>query len=134
MSILVDSSVWSLVLRRKEKSNHPAAILLRRRLDEKAGLCLTGVIYQEVLQGIRSDTLYQSVKSYLDDFEFLEVNLGLHAKAAGLFSRCRRSGIQAQTIDCLIATLSIHYDSPLLTTDPDFSHIARVSSLKLVDY
>lgn len=134
MSILVDTSVWSLLLLRKKTSPHPAALFLKRQIEEKTGLRLTGIIYQEVLQGIRSDTLFQSIKSYLREIPCLEMPPVLHEEAARLFNRCRQKGIQAGTVDCLIATASIHFDSPLLTTDPDFRHIAQYSDLRLVNY
>jgi predicted nucleic acid-binding protein len=53
-------------------------------------------------------------------------------EAADLRNRCRRKGIQVGTIDALIAQLCIRHELPLLTTDEDFSHISRHTSLELV--
>lgn len=134
MNILVDTSIWSLLLRRRKESPHPAALFLKKQIEAKAPLHLTGIIYQEILQGIRSDTLAQSVKSYLKEVPCLEISLDLHEEAAHLFSHYRQKGIQAGTVDCLIAAVSIHFGLPLLTTNSDFSHMAKCSDLRLVDY
>lgn len=131
MNILVDTSVWSLLLHRKKKSSHPAAKKLHQLIDEGGPLCITGVIFQEVLQGIRSETQFHQIRKYLLDFPFLETTPVIHEEAAQLFNRCRKKGIQSHTIDCLIAALSLHYKCSLLTTDKDFQCIAHHFPLKL---
>lgn len=127
MKILVDTSAWALLLNRKKESNHPAALFLRDKIETGAPLCLTGIILQEVLQGVRSEVQFKKLKSTLADFDFLEASSVIHEKAAVLFNQCRKKGVAAHTIDCLIAALAIHYDCFLLTTDDDFRAIARSS-------
>jgi predicted nucleic acid-binding protein len=55
--------------------------------------------------------------------------VGDYTNAADLRNLCRKKGIQAGTIDALLASLCIERDIKILTTDKDFSQIARVSSL-----
>lgn len=132
MNIFVDTSVWSLLFVRKKPSNHPAAKILSDKIAEGAPICLTGIIYQEVMQGIRSETQQQQLKKYLLDFDFLEPTPAIHDQAAHLFKQCRKQGVSVHTIDVLIAALALHYDCSLLTTDNDFSLIAGITPLKLI--
>ena len=136
MKILVDTSVWSLLLHRKKQPVHPAALFLRDKIETGAPLYITGVIRQEILQGVRSETQLNKLKNYLSDFDSLEATSVVHEKAAVLFNRCREKGVSAHTIDCLIATLAMHHNYFLLTTDDDFQNIARCSpvELKIVNF
>jgi hypothetical protein len=52
-------------------------------------------------------------------------------EAAGLRNQCRRTGLKVGTIDALIARLCIRHGLVLLSTDADFSHMARVTGLRL---
>lgn len=46
-------------------------------------------------------------------------------------NRCRKRGIQAGTIDALIAQLCIRHELVLLTSDVDFTHIAKHTALRI---
>ncbi|MBI4223683.1 MAG: PIN domain nuclease [Deltaproteobacteria bacterium] len=132
MKILVDTSAWSLFLTRKQTARHPAAHYLKEKISEGAPLCITGLVFQEILQGIRSETHYQEVVGYLLNFEFLATTHSIHEKAAGLYRRCRAKGLSIGTIDALLAACSIHHQTPLLTTDNDFVRIQKHAPLQLV--
>lgn len=91
-------------------------------------------IYQELLQGTRTDREFEQLKTYLNS----QVMYGLlnslesHAQAARIYRRCRKAGFSgASTIDCLIAQTAIENDLWLLHHDPDFEKIAKVAPLKL---
>lgn len=133
MKILVDTSVWSLLLARKKPSDHAAARYLKEKIAEGSPLYITGIIFQEILQGIRSDAHYQKIIGYLLNFEFLELTVSIHQKAADIYRRCRKNGILIGTIDALLAACSIHYQASILTTDEDFVRIKKHSSLQLVE-
>ena len=63
MRVLVDTSVWSLALRRGAP-RHDAADELRRLVG--AGLAaIVGPIRQEVLSGIRDDAAFERLRDYL---------------------------------------------------------------------
>jgi predicted nucleic acid-binding protein len=51
--------------------------------------------------------------------------------AANLRNRCRRSGVQLDTIDALLALLCIRHVLTMLTTDNDFSLAAEYCALKV---
>jgi predicted nucleic acid-binding protein len=52
-------------------------------------------------------------------------------EAARIANACRRKNITASAVDCLIAASAIEHDTQLLTTDQDFTAMARHSDLKL---
>ncbi|MHB8565267.1 MAG: PIN domain-containing protein, partial [Acidiferrobacteraceae bacterium] len=51
MSLFVDTSVWSLALRRDTPADHPAVAVLRKALMDGDTLVITGIVLQELLQG-----------------------------------------------------------------------------------
>ena len=51
MSLFVDTSAWSLALRRDTQSDHPAVAILRSALLGGDTIVITGIVLQELLQG-----------------------------------------------------------------------------------
>ncbi len=131
--ILVDTSVWSLFLRKRGPADHPAVRMLSAFLVEDQDVVLTGLILQEILQAFRSEATFKKLVSYLDSFSLLELQRVDCVAAAALHRRCAGKGISASTADCQIAALAIAHDCELLTTDRDFDYIAQYSPLKLAD-
>lgn len=130
--ILVDTSAWSFFLRRKKRVESPLITILTDLVANDEPIYLCGIVYQEVLQGIRNKKQYDTVKSYLDQFNFLQTDLHVHHLAAQVFNKCQDKGVSASTVDCLIAALALFHDCFLLTLDNDFQHMARCVNLKLV--
>ena len=131
MSIFVDTSVWSLALRR-DRSPEPEVHLLESSLAGGDIIITTGLVLQELLQGFQGP---KSKDKIIRSFSLLPVitpDLDDHIEAAGLRNTCRRKGIQVGTIDALIAQLCIRHCLQLLTTDEDFRHMAKHTSLSLL--
>lgn len=129
--ILVDTSAWSVFLRRKNRVTSLAIQIITELLTNNEPIYLCGIVYQEILQGIRDKKQYDSVKNYLDQFDFLQTDVRVHHLAAQIFNKCQNKGISATTVDCLIAALALFHDCHLLTLDGDFKHIKRCVDLKL---
>ena len=53
MSLFVDTSVWSLALRRDTPGDAPEQVRLREALASQAEIWSTGLVLQELLQGFR---------------------------------------------------------------------------------
>ena len=132
MKVVVDTSVWSLSLRRKGPAEHEAVRQLATLLDEGEEVLITGTILQEVLQAFRHPATARKVARYLAPLSLVELERSDYAAAAALHRRCAARGITASTTDCQIAQAAIARDCPLLTTDRDFAQIARNSDLKLL--
>lgn len=130
MRVLVDTSVWSRVLR-------PAGIAepAARRLDAllgKADVVLIGLVLQEVLQAFRSDATFRRVARQLAAFPLLQLDRAHYVAAANLRRACAAAGIAASTADCQIAAAAIEHRCVLFTLDRDFAAIASRSGLRLM--
>jgi len=130
LNVLVDTSVWSLALRRDAPPDLPEIHELRRSLDSGSACC-TGLVLQELLQGFSMPKANKRIISYFSALPLLVPDRDDHIHAAGLRNQCRRKGVQTGTIDALLAQLCIRYELTMLTTDRDFHHIASVASLSV---
>jgi len=130
--ILVDTSVWSLALRRKKGTSSKAANLLKEYIETGEYICLIGIILQEILSGVTSNARFLELEDHLAAFPLVPVEREDYIEAAHLRNDCRKKGVQVGTIDALIAAACIKNDLLLLSTDKDFQLIANNSQLKLI--
>lgn len=132
MKVIVDTSVWSLAIRRKSLSDQPEVDRLAELIDADQPIYLMGIILLEVLRNIKEQPQAQKIRRQLEPFPILDLERSGYIRAAMLGSLCRSKGIQVGTVDILIAQTAIEHDCHLLTTDKDFVEIARNSALKLL--
>ena len=132
MMILVDTSVWSLAFRKKGPADHPKVRALTALIEQGEYVVLIGVVLQELLQGLPTDASFRNLKKHLEAFPLLSLERQDYVMAAALRRACRKDGIAATTIDCLIAAAAIRHKCVLLTTDRDFEHLAARSQLRLI--
>lgn len=130
MSVFVDTSVWSLALRRDSPPDLPEVRHLRRSLENGTVIC-TGLVLQELLQGFVKPKAHRQIVERFGALPFLVPDRRDHIGAAEIRNRCRRKGIQAATIDALLAQLCIRHELTMLTTDNDFHRMADVVSLSV---
>jgi predicted nucleic acid-binding protein len=127
VSLLVDTSVWSLALRRDAPPDVPEVRALRDALAGGEIVATTGVILQELLQGVVPERARTQIIEMFAALEYLTPSREDHVAAAGVRNTLRSAGVQAGTIDALIAHLAVAGGHTLLTTDNDFhaasSHI-----------
>jgi predicted nucleic acid-binding protein len=97
------------------------------------GVCMIGIIVQDVLQGIKHDGQYQEVKSHFGKMPLLPApTFESYESAAQLYRSLRKKGVTIRKAnDCLIASYAIHFDLELCHNDSDFDLIAANSSLKI---
>jgi predicted nucleic acid-binding protein len=131
LNLLVDTSVWSLALRRNQTAVDPAVRFLSHALSDGDPLFTTGLILQELLQGFRGPRAGDAIVERFAALPLLVPDREDHIEAADLRNDCRRRGAQIGTIDALLAQLCIRYSLTLLTTDKDFERIAAVRPLAL---
>ena len=67
MNVLVDTSVWSLALRRTSVVGDPAKIELEQ-LVEDGRAAIIGPIREEILSGIRTATQFELLRNHLRAF------------------------------------------------------------------
>ena len=131
MTLLVDTSVWSLAFRRDATQGEPEVSVLRQALERGDAIISTGLILQELLQGFSGPKARASLIERFAALPLLSPDRQDHIDAAALRNLCRRKGVQLGTIDALLAQLCIRHDLLLLTTDLDFSHAARHCALSV---
>ena len=120
MKILVDTSVWSLALRRKKSDDDPFVAELKELITELS-VQIIGPIRQEILSGIKDQSQFENLRDHLRAFPDLELRSSDYERAAEFFNINRQKGIQGSNIDFLICAVSARYDMSILTTDKDFS-------------
>lgn len=131
MSLLVDTSVWSLAFRRDSPPELPEVIELKRALESGDAVFVTGLILQELLQGFNKPKAHDLIVEYFKSLPLLVPEREDYISAAELRNICRRNGIQIGTIDALIAQLCIRHDLEMLTTDKDFNNISKIIQLSI---
>ena len=131
MSLFVDTSVWSLALRRDTQQDQSAVTTLRRALLDGDTIVTTGIVLQELLQGFNGPKDKTRIIERLQVLPLLNPTRETYSHAALLRKFYRHGGLQIGTIDALIAQLCIEHDLALLTTDNDFVHAARFVPLRL---
>lgn len=131
MNFLVDTSVWSLALRRSEPGTEREVARLREALFARESIYTTGLILQELLQGFRGPRQRAAILRRFSALPAIAPDRDDHIEAAELRNRCRRNGVQLGTIDALLAQLAIRHELVLLTADQDFIHAAANVPLKV---
>jgi predicted nucleic acid-binding protein len=131
MILFVDTSVWSLALRRDSPPHQVEVNALVQALGRGDPIVTTGLVVQELLQGFSGPKSRDSILERFSALPLLTPDRDDHIAAADLRNDCRRSGLQIGTIDAIIAQLCIRHSLTLLTTDQDFERAATIVPLKL---
>ncbi len=127
--LFVDTSVWSLAFRRDQPDGTVQVERLRRALEDHEDIVTTGLVVQEVLQGLRGPKHRTALLAGLSAVPLLVPERDDHIAAADIRTDCRRRGIQVGTIDALLAALCVRHELVMLSTDRDFTHMAKVVPL-----
>jgi len=134
MTVLVDTPVWSLALRRKPDDLNARERALTQALAEliRGGRAqILGVIRQELLSGIREPERFRKLRDYLRAFEEPRLDAADYEEAAGMHNQCRSRGIAGSTIDFLICAVAQRRNWQVFTTDRDFERYGKVLAVRL---
>jgi predicted nucleic acid-binding protein len=129
--ILVDTSV---LIDFFKGAHHEKTQALRTILQRSIPFGINSFIYQEVLQGAKTEKEYRLLKRYLEVQRFYHPKdpVVSFARAAKIYFDCRRRGVTLRsTIDCIVAQIAIENDLLLLHKDGDFDAIAKFVPLKI---
>ncbi len=130
MKILVDTSIWSLALRRGLDQNQE----IKKKLSEiikDARVQMIGPVRQEILSGIKSQKQFNELKQYLSFFPDLDIRSEDYEQAASFFNICRKNGIQGSNTDFLICSTAVNNDLEIFTQDKDFLSFKSFLPIKL---
>jgi predicted nucleic acid-binding protein len=125
--ILVDTSVWVAVFRKKDSF----------RLEDSMSFddivtCLP--VIQEVLQGFREERAYRAAREAMLALPLIESPMAetLFLEAASLYRSARRRGLTVRSsVDCLIAACALRHDVSVLQNDRDYELISEIAPLKV---
>ena len=129
VGILVDTSVWSLGLRRGSRNPEYSAELKKLILEYRVKII--GPIRQEVLSGISIREQFIDLKNKLSSFVDVPLVTEHYEFAAELSNECRSKGIQGSHVDFLICAVSKLEKLTIFTTDMDFDLYSTVVGLSL---
>jgi predicted nucleic acid-binding protein len=130
LNVFVDTSVWSLALRRDQASLRPEIGALTHAL-QTGTVFTTGLVLQELLQGFPKAPSKARIITSFAALPMLVPDRDDHIQAAEVRDRCRKAGIQIGTIDALLAHLCVRHDLTMLTTDHDFERVAELTQMAL---
>jgi predicted nucleic acid-binding protein len=134
VNVLVDTSVWSLALRRKARDLSPeeaAVVEELRQLIREGRAKIIGLVRQELLSGIRDAGQYEKLRNILRAFPDEQANISDYEAAAKAGNDCRAKGIAVSVSDMLICASAVKRDWVIFTTDPDFRKYAKVLPIQL---
>lgn len=131
--IVADTSLLSVLLRHKRTGlmTTPHEDVFRQMVTRGVPPSVPGIVVQEILSGVKTDAQFAALGNVLRRFPMLLARSSDHLLAAGLFNTCKRHGVSATLVDCLIAAQTIANGARLWTLDQDFGRIARHSELAL---
>jgi hypothetical protein len=130
MNVVVDTSVWSLALRRQRSVRSPEVEELAELIREGRATLL-GPVRQELLSGVPIPEQYRTLRNHLRAFPDIELEAADYEEAASFFNRCRSKGLQGSNTDFLICAAATRRHFRILTTDIDFKHYARLLPIQL---
>jgi predicted nucleic acid-binding protein len=128
MKILVDTSIWSLALRR-EKSG-----IIVEKLSElilASMVVMIGPVRQEVLSGISDEKTFSNLKLKLEYFDDLPITTSDYEAAARFNNVCRSHGVQGSHTDFLICAVAVNRNLLIFTADQDFNQYAKYVPIRL---
>ena len=130
MKVIVDTSIWSLALRRSKDVENEYVKELEELIKE-VRVQLIGPVRQELLNGIKSEKQYKVLKKHLRAFKDLTIETEDYELAAEYFNKARKNGIQGSNTDFLLCAISTRLRMPIYTTDNDFINFQSVLPIEL---
>jgi predicted nucleic acid-binding protein len=93
LSLFVDTSVWSLALPRDALSSTVQVKALVRAIEGGETILTTGLVLQELLQGLSSPKASDQILDRFSSAPLLVPDRTDHVAAAALRNGCRRNGV-----------------------------------------
>jgi predicted nucleic acid-binding protein len=134
MNVLIDTSVWSLALRRKNEglsTNDRFLVAELSELIREGRARMIGLVRQELLSGIKTTEQYEKLRLHLRSFPDEVVDTSDYEEAAKAGNRCRAKGVVVSIVDILLCAVANKRLWTIFTTDPDFSNYAKVLPLRI---
>ena len=134
MNVLVDTSIWSVALRRKAHELNPverAAVAELGNLVKEGRAKIIGLVRQELLSGIKTADQYEKLRAVLRAFPDEAVSTSDYEAAAKAGNECRARGVAVSVADMLICAVAMAREWAIFAADSDFKAYAKILPLKL---
>ncbi len=131
MSLLVDTSVWSLAFRRDTEVAVAEVKTLQHALEGADQVFATGLVLQELLHGFAGP---KAQRQLIDRFVapgFLQPDRENRIKSAEVLKLCSRHGVKIGIIDAVLIKLCIKHDLVLLSADNDLRSALKTVKFRL---
>ena len=136
MTVLVDTSAWSLALRRNPSHLSEDQLRILKLLQEvfiEGRARLLGLVRQELLTGVRHREQFERLRTALRAFDDVGIFTEDHEDAAAIANRCRAAGLAGHAVDFLICAVALRRNWAILTLDKDFHQYSKVLPLILLN-
>ena len=127
--VVVDTNIWSTVLRRNVSADDRIRNNLMQLVDE-GRVAIIGPIRQEILSGIKDEKKYLILKQYMEAFEDEAIETIDYENAALISNKCIAKGFAVTAIDALIVAFAVRNGWEIYTKDKDFDRYEKISRLK----
>jgi predicted nucleic acid-binding protein len=134
VNVLVDTSVWSLALRRMAQglgAGERSAVAELAELIKEGRARIIGLVRQELLSGIKTSGQFERLRRILRGFPDEPIGTSDYEAAAKAGNDCRTKGIAVSVSDILICAIALARDWSIFAADPDFKTYARILPIKL---
>ena len=130
MKLLVDTSVWSLALRRRANATlspeekRLTAVLAEAISDGR--VVMIGPIRQELLSGIKEQAQFEKLRTSLAAFRDEPIDTTDYEEAARLYNVCRTQGVECGPVDILICAVAVRRKWSVLANDARLNNAYRL--------
>ncbi len=130
MGVIVETSVWSLALQRRNPVDNPETEALIELIGKGTAIMI-GPVRQEILSGVRYTVQFDRLKSALSAFPDERVKSNDFVEAARICNKCLDSGIVIGNTTCLIGAIAIAREMEILTIDQEFQKLTSIVKVPL---
>jgi predicted nucleic acid-binding protein len=132
MRVIVDTSVWSLAFRKKDKTEYELKLInYLSEIVRDLRCVMIGPIRQEILCGISNESKFIEMQNKLSIFSDWTIETEDYELAAKYYNNCRMNGIQGSHIDYLICAVAFNSNFSILTLDNDFDNYQKYTGIVL---
>ena len=136
MKVLVDTSIWSLALRRRPHNLNDDETKLKNVLSElvnDARVAIIGPIRQELLSGLREHAQFLKMREALRAFLDITLQTADFERAAEMNNECSSQGVATSLVDMLICSVAAKSKYPIFTADEDFRRYSAILRIPLFE-
>ena len=130
MKLLVDTSVWSLALRRRATATLSPEEKRLTALAEAISdgrVVMIGSIRQELLSGIKEQAQFEKLRTSLAAFRDEPIDTTDYEEAARLYNVCRTQGVECGPVDILICAVAVRHKWSVLANDARLNKCLQIT-------